>query len=78
MEIKIGIDESPRELVLSSNQSQEEVEKLVTDTLDKGDGLLRLSDEKGRTYLVPTDKIAYVEIAPSDTRRVGFAVVEKK
>lgn len=74
MEIKVGIEETPRELVISSNQSQEEVEKLVSDAMESGDGLLRLADEKGRTFLVPSDKIAYVEIAPTDVRRVGFAV----
>lgn len=74
MEIKVGIEETPRELLISSTQSQEEVEKLVSDALDARDGLLRLTDEKGRTFLVPADKIAYVEIAPTDARRVGFAV----
>lgn len=74
MEIKIGIEETPRELVLTSDQSQEDVEKLVSDALDSGAGLLRLADHKGRTFLIPADKIAYVEMAPSDVRKVGFNV----
>ncbi|MCA1703659.1 MAG: DUF3107 domain-containing protein, partial [Actinobacteria bacterium] len=36
--------------------------------------LLSLADDKGRRYLVPAAKVAYVEIGPSDGRRVGFAV----
>jgi hypothetical protein len=36
--------------------------------------LLSLADDKGRRYLVPAAKVAYVEIGPSDSRRVGFAV----
>jgi hypothetical protein len=74
VEIKIGIEETPRELVVVSNQSQEEVEKLVLDALRDEDGMLRLTDDKGRTFLVPGDKIAYIEMAPTDARRVGFAV----
>lgn len=74
MEIKIGIEETPRELVVTSTQAQDEVEKLVTAALDGKEGLLKLTDEKGRTFMVPAEKIAYVEIAPSDVRRVGFAV----
>lgn len=74
MEVKIGIKDTPRELVVSSGQSPEEVEKLVSEALGADEGLLRLADEKGRKYLVPAGRIAYVEIAPSDTRRVGFAV----
>ncbi|ASR34334.1 ATP-binding protein [Prauserella marina] len=74
MEVKIGIKDTPRELVVSSGQSPEEVEKLVAEALGAEDGLFRLTDEKGRTFLVPSGRIAYVEIAPSDTRKVGFSV----
>jgi hypothetical protein len=74
VEIKIGIQETARELVLTSSQSQDEVDKLVAGALEQGDGVLRLSDDKGRTYLVPAARIAYVEIAPADARKVGFGV----
>lgn len=72
MEVKIGVQFAPRELVLESTQSQEEVEKAVSEALSSTTGLLSLADEKGRRVLVPTDKIAYVEIAESEIRRVGF------
>ncbi len=76
MEVKIGVSESPRELVLNSAQTPSEVEKLVTDALAEGaGGVLALSDEKGRRYLVQTSRIAYVEIGAADVRRVGFGVV---
>jgi uncharacterized protein DUF3107 len=74
VEVKIGIKDTPRELVVSSGQSADEVEKLVSDALKSSDGLFRLTDDKGRKFLVPSDRIAYVEIAPSDVRKVGFAV----
>ncbi|BBZ61940.1 DUF3107 domain-containing protein [Mycolicibacterium monacense] len=76
MEVKIGVSDSPRELVLNSAQTPSEVEKLVTDALAEGaGGVLALSDEKGRRYLVQTSRIAYVEIGAADVRRVGFGVV---
>lgn len=74
MEVKIGITESSRELVVSSDQSADEVAKLVEDAFTSKDGLLRLTDDKGRRYVVRADQIAYVEIAPEDVRRVGFAI----
>ena len=74
MEVKIGIKDTPRELVVSSGQSPDEVEKLVAEAWAAGDGLFRLADDKGRKFIVPTDRIAYVEIAPSDVRKVGFGV----
>ncbi|AFM16210.1 Protein of unknown function (DUF3107) [Mycolicibacterium chubuense NBB4] len=74
MEVKIGVTDSPRELILSSAQTPAEVEKLVTDVLDAGTGVLALTDEKGRRYLVQSARIAYVEIGAADARRVGFGV----
>lgn len=73
MEVKIGVSDSPRELVFRSSQTQAEVEKLVSAALAKGAEVLTLSDEKGRRFMVPTAKIAYVEIGAADVRRVGFA-----
>jgi Protein of unknown function (DUF3107) len=75
VEVKIGIAESARELVVSSDQTADEVAELVDAALSGGgDGLLRLVDEKGRRYVVRAAQIAYVEIAPEDGRRVGFAI----
>ena len=75
MEVKIGIAESARELVVSSDQSADEVAGLVDAALSGGsDSLLRLVDEKGRTFIVRAGQIAYVEIAPEDGRKVGFAI----
>ena len=76
VEVKIGVTDSARELVISSAQTPDEVEKLITTALGKSDngGLLALTDEKGRRYLVQAAKIAYVEIGVADSRRVGFGV----
>ncbi|MGI8696930.1 MAG: DUF3107 domain-containing protein [Mycobacteriales bacterium] len=73
MEVKIGVEHSPRELTLESTQTPDEVKKAVQTALDgAGDGLLELVDEKGRRVIVPASRIAYVEIAESESRRVGF------
>ena len=75
MEVKIGVTDSPRELIFSSAQTPAEVEKQVAEALSNDTGLLALTDEKGRRFLVQTSKITYVEIGAADTRRVGFGVV---
>jgi len=72
VEVKIGVQFAPRELVLESAQSPDEVTKAVADALKADLGVLDLLDEKGRRVLIPADKLAYVEIAPSSDRRVGF------
>lgn len=71
MEVKVGVQQSARELVLESTQSPEEVAAAVAKAL-AGDGVLDLVDEKGRRVIVPAAKLAYVEIAQAETRRVGF------
>jgi Protein of unknown function (DUF3107) len=72
VEVKIGISESPRELVLNSSQTPEEVEQAVRAALEKGAPVLDLTDERGKRILVQTSKVSYVEIGAADVRRVGF------
>jgi hypothetical protein len=75
VEVKIGVQFAARELVLESGQTPDQVAKAVADALKADLGVLSLEDEKGRRVLVPADKLAYVEIAESETRRVGFGTV---
>ena len=72
MEVKIGISDSPRELVIASAQTPSEVEKLVSAALADNASTLSLADEKGRKYVIVTSKIAYVEIGAAASRAVGF------
>jgi Protein of unknown function (DUF3107) len=75
VEVKIGVQYAPRELSLESSQTPDEVAKAVADALKADLGVLTLIDEKGRRVLVPADKIAYVEIAENEQRRVGFGAL---
>ncbi|GAA3132992.1 DUF3107 domain-containing protein [Streptomyces echinatus] len=75
MEVKIGVQYAPREIVLESGQSVEEVERLVSEALTGKTQLLSLQDEKGRKVLVPTDRLAYVEIGEPTVRKVGFGTL---
>lgn len=71
MEVKIGVQDSPREISLESAETQEAVLEAV-ETAVAGGGLLRLTDERGRTVLVAGSRIAYVEVGATTSRRVGF------
>ncbi|HET9997427.1 MAG TPA: DUF3107 domain-containing protein, partial [Nocardioides sp.] len=61
MEVKIGVQHAPREVVLETNESVADIEKQVADAVKNG-GTLASDDVRGRKILVPGDKIAYVEI----------------
>ncbi len=71
MEVKIGVQDSARELVVESASSADEVAAAVSAALSAG-GVLTLSDSKGKRVIVPVDKLAYVEIADSGARPLGF------
>lgn len=71
MEIKIGVQDTPREVSLDSNDTPESVIAAVEAALASG-GTLTLVDDRGRTVIVPASKIAYVEVGASTKGRVGF------
>jgi hypothetical protein len=72
VEVKIGVQFAPRELVLESGLTPEEVASAVSEALASDEGILQLTDEKGRKVIVPVAKLAYVEIAEANVRPVGF------
>ena len=71
MEVKIGVQNASRELTIDTTLDADGVEKAVTDAL-KGDGVLALTDAKGRRIVVPGEKLAYVDISTSVSGQVGF------
>ncbi|GGJ10325.1 DUF3107 domain-containing protein [Streptomyces brasiliensis] len=75
MEVKIGVQHAPREIVLESGQSTEEIERVVAEALAGKTQLLSLEDEKGRKILVPADRVAYVELGEPTVRKVGFSAL---
>ncbi|OJX62271.1 MAG: ATP-binding protein [Micrococcales bacterium 73-13] len=72
MEVRIGIVNVAREIGLESSQTAAEIEQLLADALASGAPYVRIADEKGKRFLVPTAGIAYVEIGAEESRRVGF------
>ena len=66
MEVKIGVLHTPREIVLETTLTPEEVESTVSAALKSVDGALSLTDERGRKVIVPANLVAYVEIAQAD------------
>ncbi len=74
MEIKIGIQEISRELTVETEATAAQVEKDLKQAL-AADGLLTLTDEKGRKVLIPADRIAYLDLGQEKSRPVGFGTV---
>ena len=71
MDVKVGIQMAPRELVVETDASASEIERTLADALADGT-LFVLEDSKGKTLLIPSAKIAYVELGTAEQRKVGF------
>jgi hypothetical protein len=72
VEVKIGVQQAQRELVVEVDQTADAVEKLVGEALASEGGMLALTDTKGRRVVVPGAKVAYVEIGTGTSGAVGF------
>jgi hypothetical protein len=75
VDVRIGITQTPKEIEVELSDDAEP-DKVLADLeklLKTGDGVLWLTDRKGRRVGVPVAKVAYVEVgAPTAERRVGF------
>jgi len=74
VEITIGVQNLARELVVETDDTAEAVTTAVREAIADG-GVLELTDARGRTLLVPTATIGYVELGAEEQRKVGFGAL---
>lgn len=72
MDVRIGIQNSPRELGFESSQTAAEIQQAVESALSGQSAVLNLTDSKGNVFVVPAAALAYVEIGSEESRRIGF------
>lgn len=74
MDLRIGVTQSPRELTLelADDVDREALKRDIEEALADDDRVLWLADKKGRQIAVPAKKIAYIEIGPPSSTRLGF------
>jgi len=70
VEITIGVQNVPRELVVETDATADSVAKQVRKALETG-GPIEIVDTRGRHVIVPAGTVGYIEIG-DETRRVGF------
>ena len=72
MDIKIGLADISRELTIRLPEGGEAVVAKIQSAIEAGTPTITVEDEKGRSYLIRTDRIAYVERGSAATHTVGF------
>lgn len=75
MQVRIGVQFVPKELVVETSLSAAEVERALRDALADEDGVLVLQDERGGRVAVPADSVGYLEISGEENRTVGFGTL---
>jgi hypothetical protein len=71
VEVRIGIQSVPRELICETDTPADQIERDLQAALE-GSSVFALAVQKGGRVLIPHDKIAYVEFIGAEARRVGF------
>ena len=73
MDVRIGVLHTPKELSLEVAGSADDVTAALEKALAGDDGVLWLTDTKGRRVGVPGERVAYIEIdTEGAAKRVGF------
>jgi hypothetical protein len=65
-EVRIAVTRVASDIVFESAMSATDIKSAVTEALTT------LSDVRGHEIIVPADKIGFVEVGESPSRRVGF------
>ncbi|MBE1534361.1 DUF3107 domain-containing protein [Actinomadura algeriensis] len=72
MQVRIGVQSVPKELVVETAQSADEIQKSLADALAQDNGVLVLQDRRSGRVVVPARSVGYLEIAEDEQRSVGF------
>lgn len=71
--VSIGMIFHTREIDLEVPGDEKTLVKQIQDTInDEREKVLTLTDDSGKTVILPVDKIAYVDIHPDTGSTIGF------
>lgn len=73
MNIVLGLRGSAREITLDLDLDAQALAARINEAVG-AQSILDLTDSKGERYFIPARAIAYVQIASTTERRVGFAI----
>jgi hypothetical protein len=74
MDVRIGITQSTQVIELELGEvDHDALRQQVDEALGNADGVLWLTDRKGKEVGVPSSRVSFVELRPMDAdRRIGF------
>jgi hypothetical protein len=75
VQVRVGVQLVPKELVVETKLSSDEVQQALSDALESPGGLFVLKDTRGGRIVIPAKHVGYLEIAEDENRQVGFGTL---
>jgi hypothetical protein len=75
VQVRVGVQLVPKELVVETTLSAGEVTGALAAALESGTGLFELKDTRGGRIVIPAKHVGYLEIAEEESRQVGFGTL---
>ena len=75
VQVRIGVQFVPKELVVETKLSADDVEQALNEALGTPNGVFVLKDQRGGRVAIPADRIGYLEIAEEENHTVGFGTL---
>jgi hypothetical protein len=75
VQVRIGVQLVPKELVIETSLSSDEVERLLSEALTAENGIFSIKDNKGGRVVIPARNVGYLEIEEEQSRQVGFGTL---
>ncbi|MWA05291.1 DUF3107 family protein [Actinomadura sp. LD22] len=72
MQVRIGVQNVPKEIVVETDQSADEVQEALADALSEPRGVFVLKDRRSGRVVIPAERVGYLEISEDERRGVGF------
>ena len=75
VQVRVGVQLVPKELVVETKLSADEVEEALAAAMESESGLFVLKDSRGGRIVIPAKHVGYLEIAEEEDRQVGFGTL---
>lgn len=74
MDIRIGVTDNPQPIVLqlADDTDRDDLKARIDTAISGGEGVLWLTDDKGKEVAVPAAHLAFVELGPAGSNPIGF------
>jgi hypothetical protein len=74
VDIRIGVTDNPQPIVLqlADDTDRDDLKARIDTAISGGEGVLWLTDDKGKEVAVPAARLTFVELGPAGSNPIGF------